>query len=83
MRRVSGNILLKFGESVPSFLKAKFQRYAAGNPWNSFIALIARKGLRSVMKELDYQEHGGVPLLGVNGVAIIGHGGSTPKRSRT
>jgi phosphate acyltransferase len=32
-----------------------------------------------VMKELDYQEHGGVPLLGVNGVSIIGHGGSTPK----
>jgi glycerol-3-phosphate acyltransferase PlsX len=31
------------------------------------------------MKELDYQEHGGVPLLGVNGVSIIGHGGSTPK----
>jgi glycerol-3-phosphate acyltransferase PlsX len=31
------------------------------------------------MKELDYQEHGGVPLLGVKGVSIIGHGGSTPK----
>jgi glycerol-3-phosphate acyltransferase PlsX len=28
---------------------------------------------------LDYQEHGGVPLLGVNGVSIIGHGRSTPK----
>jgi glycerol-3-phosphate acyltransferase PlsX len=35
--------------------------------------------MRTVMKELDYQEHGGVPLLGVNGVSIIGHGRSTPK----
>jgi len=35
--------------------------------------------LRSVMAEMDYQEAGGVPLLGVNGVSIIGHGGSTPR----
>jgi glycerol-3-phosphate acyltransferase PlsX len=28
---------------------------------------------------LDYQEHGGVPLLGVNGISIIGHGSSSPK----
>jgi glycerol-3-phosphate acyltransferase PlsX len=41
--------------------------------------LFARKGMRTVMKELDYQEHGGVPLLGVRGVSIIGHGSSTPK----
>ena len=25
------------------------------------------------------EEHGGVPLLGVKGVSIIGHGKSTPK----
>ena len=43
------------------------------------MALFARKGVKSIMKELDYQEHGGVPLLGVTGVSIIGHGGSTPK----
>jgi phosphate acyltransferase len=74
-----GNILLKFGESVPAFFKAKFKTFAARSVFNTMIGLVARKGLRSVMKELDYQEHGGVPLLGVNGVSIIGHGGSTPK----
>ncbi len=74
-----GNIILKFGESVPKFFKAKFQGFAKANLWNTAIALVARKGLRSVMKELDYQEHGGVPLLGVNGVCIIGHGKSTPR----
>jgi glycerol-3-phosphate acyltransferase PlsX len=31
-----------------------------------------------VMRDLDYQHHGGVPLLGVKGISIIGHGGSTP-----
>jgi glycerol-3-phosphate acyltransferase PlsX len=74
-----GNILLKFGESVPAFFKAKFTSFASASLPRKLIALVARNGLRSVMKELDYQEHGGVPLLGVNGVAIIGHGGSTPK----
>ncbi len=74
-----GNVLLKFGESVPSFFKEKFTAFARKSFLNTLIALLARSGLRSVMKELDYQEHGGVPLLGVKGVAIIGHGGSTPK----
>lgn len=74
-----GNVLLKFGESVPSFFKAKFTGFAEKSIANKLVALIARSGMRSVMKELDYQEHGGVPLLGVNGVSIIGHGGSTAK----
>ena len=75
----TGNILLKFGESVPGFMKAKFVRYASRGPKEKLVALMARGGLRSVMKEMDYQEAGGVPLLGVNGVSIIGHGGSTPR----
>lgn len=74
-----GNILLKFGESVPSFFKSKFMMFAEKSFLNRLVALVARNGMRAVMKELDYQEHGGVPLLGVNGVSIIGHGGSTPK----
>jgi glycerol-3-phosphate acyltransferase PlsX len=27
---------------------------------------------------MDYQQYGGVPLLGVNGIVIIGHGKSSP-----
>ena len=34
---------------------------------------------RATMKSMDYEEYGGVPLLGVKGVSIIGHGKSTPK----
>jgi glycerol-3-phosphate acyltransferase PlsX len=74
-----GNIILKFGESVPAFFKARFTAFAGRSIANRLIALVARNGLRGVMKELDYQEHGGIPLLGVNGVSIIGHGGSTAR----
>lgn len=74
-----GNILLKFGESVPAFLKSKFKDFAEKGLLNKLKVLLVRNSLRSILKDLDYQEHGGVPLLGVNGVSIIGHGGSTPK----
>jgi len=74
-----GNILLKFGESIPSFFKTKFKNFSSQSVLNRLMVLFARRGMRTVMKELDYQEHGGVPLLGVNGVSIIGHGGSSAK----
>ena len=73
-----GNILLKFGESIP-FLKTKFKAFAEQSITNKVVGLMVRNALRKVMKDLDYQEYGGVPLLGVNGVAIIGHGKSTPR----
>jgi glycerol-3-phosphate acyltransferase PlsX len=37
-----------------------------------------RPVLKSALRDMDYQEYGGVPLLGINGVAIIGHGSSSP-----
>ena len=40
---------------------------------------IAYGKLKDIMKDFDYQEYGGVPLLGVNGISIIGHGRSTPR----
>ncbi len=35
--------------------------------------------LEEVRSQYDYEEHGGSPLLGVNGISIISHGNSTPK----
>ena len=34
--------------------------------------------MKEVMKEFDYQEYGGVPILGCKGVAIVCHGKSSP-----
>jgi phosphate acyltransferase len=75
----TGNILLKFGESVPTYLKFQFKQYAGQAWWKKLLMGVMRRPLRTVFKDMDYQEFGGVPLLGVNGVTIIGHGGSTPK----
>ncbi len=74
-----GNILLKFGESVLDFLKFKFKEYAGKSLINKLKIGLVRNSMRDILKDFDYQEYGGVPLLGVNGISIIGHGSSTPK----
>jgi glycerol-3-phosphate acyltransferase PlsX len=78
----TGNILLKFAESVPGFLKARLRAAAERSVGSKLLAAVSRGFLGSVFKEMDYQEYGGVPLLGVNGVSIIGHGGSTARAIR-
>ena len=75
----TGNILLKFGESVPGFLKQKLLAHAESSLGAKIMVGLAKGVLKGIFRELDYQEYGGVPLLGVNGVSIIGHGGSTAK----
>lgn len=74
-----GNIVLKFAESVLPFLRKRFTDYAGKGPIQRLTVGMFRPILRSILAGLDYQEYGGVPLLGVNGVVIIGHGSSTSK----
>ena len=40
-------------------------------------AAIARGAFKAVKEKSSYEYVGGSPLLGVNGVCIIGHGGSS------
>jgi phosphate acyltransferase len=63
-----GNVVLKFYEAIGPFI----------------IGLLAKAGLdqkimMAALKDLDYSEHGGAPLLGVNGISIISHGKSSPR----
>jgi glycerol-3-phosphate acyltransferase PlsX len=74
-----GNVVLKFAEGVLDLMKTRLRKEASRGLFRKLMAAIAAKTLRSVLKDFDYQEYGGVPLLGVNGVSIIGHGKSTPK----
>lgn len=73
-----GNIILKFGESFISFLKDSVRSYADEGILNKIKALITKNVFKASLKDMDYQSHGGVPLLGVNGISIIGHGSSSP-----
>lgn len=73
-----GNIILKFAESVLDVMKSKFKQHAEKSLWNKIKVGLSYGTLKEVIKDFDYQGYGGVPLLGVNGVSLIGHGKSTP-----
>lgn len=74
-----GNVLLKFTESIPGVLKNTLLKTARRNIFKKLMIGVMSGMLRRALKGFDYQEVGGVPLLGVNGIPIIGHGKSTPK----
>ena len=74
-----GNVLLKFGESVPAFFKSAIKQSLNKSIFTKMLGGMMRTSMRSALKGMDYEEQGGVPVLGVNGVSMIGHGKSTPK----
>ncbi|HEU0300498.1 MAG TPA: phosphate acyltransferase PlsX [Longimicrobium sp.] len=65
-----GNVLLKFYESVAGLITSMLKR--------EFAEAGVEMDLDRVFRRLDYTGIGGAPLLGVNGVVIICHGGSPP-----
>jgi glycerol-3-phosphate acyltransferase PlsX len=67
-----GNLILKFAESLSGIIVNRLTESGVSG------AQIGA-GVRQLQKEFDYAEIGGVPLLGINGVSIICHGGSSAK----
>jgi glycerol-3-phosphate acyltransferase PlsX len=66
-------------EGLASFageaLKAAFKK----NALSRLGYLMSRSALSEAYRRLDYAEYGGAPLIGLEGVAIIAHGGSDPR----
>lgn len=65
----TGNILLKFLESVAPMMIGMVSKVAGLDP----------RQIAASLSQLDVEEYGGAPLLGVRGVSIISHGKSTPR----
>src|SRR5262249_6322286 len=45
-------------------------------------SLLTRRAMRHFRRRVDYSEYGGAPLLGLAGIAIVGHGRSSAKAVR-
>lgn len=63
-----GNIVLKLYEGIAPMMFGLLQKAGIDGP-----------RLSAALKDLDYSEYGGAPLLGVRGVSIISHGKSSPR----
>ncbi len=74
-----GNVVLKLSEGLAETLISLLHTQMTSSFVNKLAAAVLQPGLRKTFKRLDYAEYGGVPLLGVNGSAIIAHGRSNAK----
>jgi glycerol-3-phosphate acyltransferase PlsX len=74
-----GNIMLKFAESLQSYLTNAVKRQISRNYFSRAGAILMGPFLRRMKKTFDYTEYGGAPLLGLDGHCMICHGSSTPK----
>ena len=74
-----GNVLLKVSEGLSKMLLDTIRGAIKSNPVTLVGGALAQPAFAKVRKTFDYEEYGGVPLLGVNGVSIVSHGRSGPK----
>jgi phosphate acyltransferase len=74
-----GNVVLKLSEGLAETLIGLLRTQMTSTLSSKLAGAVLRPGLRRVFQRLDYAEYGGVPLLGVNGSAIISHGRSKAK----
>jgi glycerol-3-phosphate acyltransferase PlsX len=72
-----GNVVLKVSEAVAEAIGV-FIRENIGTSWTRKLGyLLMRPAFRSLKRRIDYAEYGGAPLVGINGISIIGHGRSS------
>ncbi len=71
-----GNIVIKLSEGLAGMLIGLIESQIKSNPVTMLGGALSYPAFKRVKRILDYAEYGGGPLLGVNGVVIIGHGRS-------
>jgi glycerol-3-phosphate acyltransferase PlsX len=75
----TGNVILKTMEGLAGFMVRTLKQAFRQTALSRVGYLFSRRSLRRAYTRLDHTEYGGAPLLGLNGVAIVAHGGSGPK----
>jgi phosphate acyltransferase len=75
----TGNVVLKTAEGVASLLGHKVKEELRRDLLARAGALFMLPALKRVRREMDWEEYGAAPLLGVNGVCFVGHGSSGPR----
>jgi glycerol-3-phosphate acyltransferase PlsX len=74
-----GNLLLKLGESFPEAIEQLVEATVKKMNLSAEEVQTVGKVLKTSLAPFNYEHVGGVPFLGVDGVSMVGHGGSTPR----
>ncbi len=74
-----GNIVLKFLEGVAATITGMLKDELMADVTSKIGAAISKPAFKRFKKRMDYTEHGGALLLGINGGVIKAHGSSNAK----
>lgn len=74
-----GNVVLKTSEGLVESMTKLLKREIKKRPLSILGSLLMMPAFKGFKKSVDYSEYGGAPLLGVDGLVLIGHGRSSPK----
>lgn len=78
----TGNVTLKISEGLVETVEALLHAELQSTFGSQIGYLLSAQAFRRFRKRLDYSEYGGAPLLGIDGICIVGHGRSSPKAVR-
>jgi phosphate acyltransferase len=90
---MTGNVIVKLSEGIFSFILKFLKAELTGGGRNKLALALMIPGavlmlpglallwptIKTLRKRIDWREIGGAPLLGINGVVVIGHGRSDEK----
>lgn len=74
-----GNVVLKLGEGMAEAMPRMLRQEISRSWMGRFGLWLGRKGFSKLKEIMDYEEYGGVPILGIKGVGVVCHGGSSAR----
>jgi len=75
----TGNVTLKLSEGLVETVESLLHDELAATFGGRVGYVLSRQAFRRFRRRVDYSEYGGAPLLGLNGLCIVGHGRSSAK----
>jgi glycerol-3-phosphate acyltransferase PlsX len=78
----TGNVTLKISEGLVETVEHLLHEELSSTFGTRVGYLLSRQAYRRFRRRVDPTEHGGAPLLGVNGLCVVGHGRSSPRAVR-
>lgn len=75
----TGNVTLKTSEGLVEMIESLLHAELQSTFGTRVGYLLSGQAYRRFRKRVDYSEYGGAPLLGLDGICIVGHGRSSPK----
>ena len=74
-----GNVFLKTSEGVAELIQKLLKEEVLKLGWRKIFAVPLKPAFAGLKSRTDYDQFGGAPLLGIDGICIIGHGRSNAR----